>query len=74
MSGGPFVYYGEELGMNRSRIILVTNTSEEEKVVEFGRSVNQYTGIRGYLSTTGSAVTLRADGLTLPPLSIVVLK
>jgi alpha-amylase len=59
---------------NGSRIILVINTSEEAKVVEFARTANQYTGIRGYLSTTGAAVTLRGDRLTLPPMSIVVLK
>jgi glycosidase len=59
---------------NGSRIILVINTSEEVKVVEFGRSANQYMGIRGYLSTTGAAVALRGDRLTLPPMSIVVLK
>ena len=58
----------------RSRIILVINTSNEAKVVEFARTANQYTGIRGYLSTTGAAVTLRGDRLTLPPMSIVVLK
>ena len=70
MSGGPFVYYREELGMNGSRIIMVINTSEEVRVVKFGRTANQYAGIRGYLSTTGAAVTL----LTPPPTSIVVLK
>jgi glycosidase len=59
---------------NGSRIILVINTSEEEKVVEFSRTANLYTGIRGYLSTTGAAVTQRGDRLTLPPMSIVVLK
>jgi glycosidase len=59
---------------NGSRIILVINTSEEAKVVEFSRMANQYAGIRGYLSTTGAAVTLRGDRLTLPPMSIVVLK
>jgi len=56
--------------MNGSRIITVINTSEEARVVEFGRTANQYAGIRGYLSTTGAAVTL----LTPPPTSIVVLK
>lgn len=70
ISGGPFVYYGEELGMNGSRIIMVINTSEEARVVEFGRTANQYAGIRGYLSATGAAVTL----LTPPPTSIAVLK
>lgn len=70
ISGGPFVYYGEELGMNGSRIIMVINTSEEARVVKFGRTANQYAGICGYLSTTGAAVTL----LTPPPTSIVVLK
>jgi len=43
-------------------------------VVEFSRTVNQYSGIRGYLSTTGAAVTLRGDQLTLPSMSIVVLE
>ena len=57
-----------------SRIILVINTSKEAKVVEFARTANHYAGIRGYLSTTGAAVTLRGDRLTLPPMSIVVLK
>lgn len=57
-----------------SRIILVINTSKEARVVEFARTANQYTGIRGYLSTTGAAVTLRGDRLTLPPMSIAVLK
>jgi hypothetical protein len=52
----------------------VINTSEEARVVEFSRTANEYTGIRGYLSTTGAAVTLRGDQLTLPPMSIVVLK
>jgi len=59
---------------NGSRIILVINTSEGAKVVQFSRTANQYTGIRGYLSTTGAAVTLRGDRLALPPMSIVVLK
>jgi hypothetical protein len=57
-----------------SRIILVINTSEEAKVIEFARTTDQYTGIRGYLSTTGAAVTLRGDRLVLPPMAIVVLK
>jgi glycosidase len=61
-------------GWNGSRIILVINTSEETKVVEFSRTANQYEGIRGYLSTTGASVILRGDQLTLPPMSIVVLK
>ncbi|HWQ21425.1 MAG TPA: alpha-amylase family glycosyl hydrolase, partial [Clostridia bacterium] len=59
---------------NGSRIILVINTSKEAKVIEFPRAANQYAGIRGYLSTTGAAVTLQGDRLALPPMSIVVLK
>lgn len=59
---------------NGSRIILVINTSKEAEVIEFSRAANQYAGIRGYLSTTGAAVTLRGDRLALPPMSIVVLK
>ncbi|MGB9666120.1 MAG: alpha-amylase family glycosyl hydrolase [Candidatus Cryosericum sp.] len=57
-----------------SRIILVINTSEKRMTVTFGPSANHYTGIRGYLSTTGAAVTLRGDSLSLPPMSIAVLK
>jgi glycosidase len=59
---------------NGSRIILVINTSNEAKILEFSRTANRYAGIRGYLSATGAAPTLRGDRLTLPPMSIVVLK
>jgi len=59
---------------NGSRIILVINTSEKAMTVAFSKVENHYTGIRGYLSTTGKAVTLRGDQLSLPPMSIAVLK
>jgi len=59
---------------NGSRILLVINTSNEAKMFEFSRTANRYAGIRGYLSATGAAAILRGDQLTLPPMSIVVLK
>jgi hypothetical protein len=59
---------------NGSRIILVINTSDKAMTVSFSKSANNYAGIRGYLSTTGAAVTLHGDQLHLPPMSLVILK
>jgi glycosidase len=57
-----------------SKVVLVYNTSTEQKSIVFSKADHQITGIRGYLSATGAAATLRGDRLTLPPMSIVVLK
>ena len=57
-----------------SKVVLVYNTSTERKSIVFSKADHQITAIRGYLSTTGAAVTLWGDRLTLPPMSIVVLK
>jgi len=59
---------------NSSHIIQVINTSAKAMTVAFSKLAHHYTGIRGYLSTTGAAVMLRGDQLSLPPMSIVVLK
>lgn len=59
---------------NGSSVVLVMNTATERTSIVFNRADHQITGIRGYLSATGAAPVLRGDRLTLPPMSIVVLK
>jgi len=59
---------------NGSKVVLIMNTATARKTIVFSRADHQVTGIRGYLSATGAAPLMRGDRLTLPPMSIVVLK
>ena len=44
------------------------------KKVKVNKDTYKYKGIRGYLTTTGEAVTIDGDEVTLPAKSVVVLK
>lgn len=58
-----------------SRIVLVYNTATEARTLDLATtSAPAALSLRGYLSATGAAATLRGTQLRLPPLSIVLLK
>lgn len=57
------------------RIVLVTNTAGEARTLDLATtSAPGGLALRGYLSATGAAVSLRGTRLQLPPLSIALLK
>lgn len=58
----------------KSTIYLLYNFADEEKKVKVNKDTYKYKGIRGYLTTTGEAVTIDGDEVTLPTKSVVVLK
>lgn len=57
-----------------SRILVVYNTGATATTLLLDKATYAYTGIRGYLSATGRAVTLRGSQLRLPAFSIVILQ
>ena len=57
-----------------SQIVLLYNITTETKTVQISKDTYSYDGIRGYVSTDGTEVTLDKDTVTLPPFSSVVLK
>lgn len=59
---------------NGSKISMLYNISQEEKKITVSKDIYGYEGIRGYLSTDGTEVTLDGEKVTLPPYSIVILK
>lgn len=58
----------------KSTIYILYNFAKEEKTVKVSKDMYSYKDIRGYLTTTGEAVTLDGEEVTLPANSIVVLK
>ena len=56
------------------KLVMLYNISPEEKKVTVKKDTYGYEGIRGYVSTNGSEVTLQGDTVTLPAYSVVVLK
>lgn len=57
-----------------SKLVLLYNVSPETKTITVSKGTYGYEGIRGYLSTDGTEVTLDGENVTLPPYSAVVLK
>lgn len=58
----------------KSTIYILYNFASEEKTVKVSKDTYQYEDIRGYLTTTGEAVTIDGEEITLPANSVVVLK
>lgn len=58
----------------KSTIYILYNFADEEKKVKVNKDTYKYEDIRGYLTTTGEAVTIEEDEITLPAKSVVVLK
>ena len=59
---------------NGSKTIIVYNTSASAKTLSLSKAKNHYSSLKGYLSSNGKAVTLMGEKLSLPPMSIAVLK
>lgn len=57
-----------------SKLALIYNISAEEKTVTLSKATYGYENIRGYVSADGTEVTLTGETITLPPMSMVVLK
>ncbi len=58
----------------KSAIYILYNFASEEKKVKVSKDTYKYEDIRGYLTTTGEAVTINGEEITLPAYSVVVLK
>lgn len=59
---------------NGSNIIVVYNISDSQKSLTLSKKDNGYTKIAGYLTTDGKPVALSGENLSMPPMSIAVLK
>lgn len=59
---------------NGSNIIIVYNISDLQKSLTLNKKDNGYTKIGGYLTTDGNPAVLNGENLSMPPMSIAVLK
>jgi glycosidase len=59
---------------NDSKLVILYNLSGEEKTVTVSKDTYGYKDIRGYVAAQGGEVTLKGDTVTMPALSVVVLK
>lgn len=59
---------------NGSKLIIVYNISSSAKTLQLSKSKNGYSSLKDYLSANGKAVTLKGEKLSLPPMSIAILK